>query len=40
MTDSLAEKIDRLLAIDAIAVLKARYFRFMEEKDWESLREL
>lgn len=40
MADALEEKIDRLLAIDDIALLKARYFRFMDEKNWESLREL
>ena len=29
--------IERLLAIEAIKQLKARYFRFMDTKDWSSL---
>jgi len=30
--------IERLLAVAAISTLKARYFRFLDTKDWESLR--
>lgn len=29
--------IDRLLAIESIKQLKARYFRYMDTKDWSSL---
>jgi hypothetical protein len=32
------DSIDRLLAIEDIKQLKARYFRLMDTKDWEALR--
>ena len=32
------DTIDRLLAIEEIKQLKARYFRFMDTKDWDGLR--
>lgn len=32
--------VEKLWAIDQIRNLKARYFRFMDTKDWASLREL
>src|SRR3546814_21172622 len=31
---------DRLIAIEQISMLKARYFRFADTKDWEELRGL
>ena len=33
------EKLDQLLAIEAIKSLKARYFRCMDTKDWQGLGE-
>lgn len=32
------DRIDQLLAIEAIKQLKARYFRLMDTKDWANLR--
>jgi len=32
--------IDKLLAIEAIKVVKAQYFRFVDTKDWEGLRSI
>ena len=34
------ESIEILLAIEAIKLLKARYFRFVDTKDWSSFRKL
>jgi hypothetical protein len=35
-----ASALDRLVAIEAIEQLKARYFRFIDTKDWVAFREL
>jgi hypothetical protein len=32
------DAVDQLLAIERIKQLKARYFRFMDTKDWEGMR--
>lgn len=34
------DPLDRLIAIDAIRTLKARYFRFVDDRQWDELRSL
>jgi hypothetical protein len=36
----MVEPLERLLAIEAIRVLKARYFRLMDQKDWAGFADL
>jgi hypothetical protein len=35
--EEIMEKLQRLLAIEEIRLLKARYFRFMDTKQWDAL---
>jgi hypothetical protein len=37
---SLEEKVDRLLAIEEIKQVKARYFRTLDSKDWDAFEQL
>jgi hypothetical protein len=39
-SDELARRIDRLEAFEAIRQLKARYFRYVDTKQWDAFREL